>query len=88
SAEQPDHYLPVPGGAITRGERATGETQIGALLEVYPEVREIFSRRYGDACFSCPGQKTENLAQTAMMHGQATDEVVAEINGVIEKLIR
>ncbi len=87
SAEQPENFLSLPGGGIKRGERATGDTQIGTLLEVYPEVRDIFATRYGEACFTCPGQKTENLAQTAMMHGQPVDEVVAEINGVIEKVI-
>jgi hypothetical protein len=81
----PDHYLPQEGGAIVRGERATAKTQIGALLAIYPEVRPVFSARYGEACFTCPGQKTETVEQTAMMHGQPVAETLAAINEAIDR---
>lgn len=82
----PDHFLPI-GKQINRGERATPDTQIGRLLAVYPETRDIFSRRYGEACFTCPGQKTETVEQTAQMHGAPVEDIMEEINLTIDKAL-
>ena len=82
----PEGFLPV-GHQIKRGEQAKGDTQVGTLLEVYPETKEVFARRYGEACFTCPGQKTETVEQTAMMHGASVDDVVGEINAAIDKAL-
>ena len=82
----PEGFL-LTGEQIKRGERAVGATQVGTLLEVYPETKEVFARRYGEACFTCPGQKTETVEQTAMMHGASVDDVVGEINTAIDKAL-
>ncbi len=82
---QPDHYLKT-GNGLSRGEPANLDTQIGNLMEVYPETKIVFSRNYGEGCFSCPGQKTETVAQTAMMHGMPPEKILGEINEIIESL--
>lgn len=82
---QPDHYLKT-GNGLTRGELATNDTQVGNLMEVYPETKIVFSRNYGEGCFTCPGQKTESVAQTAMMHGMPAEKILGEINEIIESL--
>jgi hypothetical protein len=82
----PDHHLPI-GQQIIRGELAGPETQVGNLMEVYPETKVVFSTHYGEACFTCPGQKTETVEQTAMMHGMAASDIVNEINHIIKKLL-
>lgn len=75
------------GKTIARGELAEGETLIGSLLEVYPEVKPVFEKNYGEGCFSCPGQAFETISQTAMMHSMKTEKIVGEINAIIETAI-
>ncbi|MBI5814091.1 MAG: DUF1858 domain-containing protein [Nitrospinae bacterium] len=80
----PEGFLPM-GAQIKRGEMATLKTQIGNLLEVYPETKIIFEKNYGAACFTCPGQKTETVEQTAMMHNMPGETILGEINRVIKE---
>ncbi len=82
-----DHYLKT-GGDIKRGDMATVKTQIGALLEVYPETKVVFAKNYGEACFTCPGQKTETVEQTAMMHNAPPERILGEINDIITATIK
>ncbi|MBI4664841.1 MAG: DUF1858 domain-containing protein [Nitrospinae bacterium] len=82
----PQGYLKL-GAQIERGSLAHAKTQIGNLLEVYPEVKPVFESNYGSACFTCPGQKTETVEQTAMMHNMPVEKILDEINGIIQNVI-
>ncbi|MGK7345785.1 MAG: DUF1858 domain-containing protein [Candidatus Nitrospinota bacterium M3_3B_026] len=73
------------GERIERGQLATPKTLIGPLLETYPDTSAIFEKHYGEACFTCPGQSTETVEQTAAMHGMETGTILDEINGVIRE---
>ncbi len=73
---------------IKRGESATVKTLIGPLLEIYPETMSVFETHYGSACFTCPGQQTETIEQTANMHGMAPQKILDEINAIIETAIQ
>ncbi len=79
----PEGHLAM-GRQINRGELALVDTQIGNLLETYPETREVFATHYGEGCFTCPGQKTETIEQTAAMHGIPAQKILDEINAIIE----
>ena len=75
------------GKRIAVGETAVADTLIGSLIETYPETKVIFEKHYGAGCFSCPGQAFETLAQTAMMHGIKTDDILEEVNDTIKNVI-
>jgi hypothetical protein len=75
---------PINGDTITRGELAKSTTLIGSLLEIYPETSDVIEKNYGSACFTCPGQATETLEQTAGMHGGSMENLLDEINSVIK----
>ncbi len=71
------------GGSPSQGP-VSGESIIGEVIEQYPAAREVFERRFGSGCFTCPGQATESVAQAAMMHGIEPQVLAAEINEVIQ----
>lgn len=58
---------------------------IGEVLREYPATEEIFRRYYGEACFSCPGQATETLRQSAMMHNADEKKLLAELNEIVQQ---
>ncbi len=74
--------------AIKRGDRCSKDVLIGDLLGVYPETKGIFEKHYGAGCFSCPGQATETVGQTAMMHNVPPDLILKEINDKIDKALK
>jgi len=91
TSSAPSKSQPVPvaspagkGKLITRGEMAEKDTLIGSLLEIYPETKPVFEKNYGEGCFSCPGQASETIGQTAMMHSMKVEDILSEINGKIE----
>src|SRR3989304_4215688 len=54
-------------GKLSKGE-AIGEDHIlGEILSAYPETEKVFRKYYGDGCFSCPGQATGSVKQSAVM---------------------
>jgi len=53
---------------------------IGEILQVYPVTEKVFKKYYGAACFSCPGQATESVRQSAMMHNVDEKRILAELN--------
>lgn len=67
------------GSVIRRGDTPTADTLIGSLLEAYPESKGVFEKHYGEGCFSCPGQATETIGQTATMHGMKAETILGEI---------
>ena len=75
------------GKEIKKGERCTPEVLVGKLIEVYPETKKVFEKHYGAACFSCPGQAFETIAQTASMHNASLDMILGEINAEIDKAL-
>ncbi|GAB4374217.1 MAG: hypothetical protein Kow00128_24170 [Deltaproteobacteria bacterium] len=67
-------------GGVTRGEKIRAENILGDILAVYPETEAVFRKYYGQACFSCPGQATESVTQSAMMHNVSEKQILEELN--------
>jgi hypothetical protein len=79
---------PFGGPPFDRGEIATAKTMVGRLIEVYPETKVVFEKHYGASCFTCPGQKTESVEQTAQMHSMAPQAILDEINEIIGDVLK
>jgi hybrid cluster-associated redox disulfide protein len=58
---------------------------LGDILEVHPETADVFRKYYGEGCFSCPGQATETVKMSAMMHNLDEKIILEELNGVIKR---
>lgn len=76
---------PAPANAAKQGKLAKGEAIgedhiLGEILAAYPETEKVFRKYYGDGCFSCPGQATESVKQSAMMHNVSEKQLLAELN--------
>jgi hybrid cluster-associated redox disulfide protein len=74
---------PVAGkatGKLARGEAIGADHILGEILAVYPETEKVFRKYYGGGCFSCPGQATESVKQSAMMHNVNEKQLLAELN--------
>jgi len=67
-------------GGLDRGEPIRPGNILGDILSVYPETVKVFKKYYGDGCFSCPGQATESVQQSAMMHNVDERQILAELN--------
>ncbi len=65
---------------LSRGEPIRPENILGDILSAYPETEKVFRKYYGDGCFSCPGQATESVKQSAMMHNVSEKEILADLN--------
>jgi len=76
------------GAPFDRGDVATAKTMVGRLIEVYPETMVVFEKHYGASCFTCPGQKTESVEQTAQMHNMPPQAILDEINGIIGDVLK
>lgn len=72
-------------GGLSMGETITHRHIIGDILKLYPATQKVFKQYYGSACFSCPGQATENIRQSAMIHNVDENEVLADLNEIIQK---
>ena len=75
----------APAKAAAKGKLAKGETIgadhiLGEILAAYPETEKVFRKYYGDGCFSCPGQATESVKQSAMMHNVSEKQLLSELN--------
>jgi hypothetical protein len=75
----------APANAAKKGKLAKGETIgadhiLGEILAAYPETEKVFRKYYGDGCFSCPGQATESVKQSAMMHNVSEKQLLSELN--------
>jgi hybrid cluster-associated redox disulfide protein len=70
-----------PGKAkLSRGEPIGADHILGDILSAYPETEKVFRKYYGEGCFSCPGQATETVQQSAMMHNVSAKQLLAELN--------
>ena len=65
---------------LPRGEAIGADHILGDILATYPETERVFRKYYGDGCFSCPGQATESVKQSAMMHNVSEKQLLAELN--------
>ena len=69
-----------PKGKLSRGETIGENHILGEILAAYPETEKVFRKYYGDGCFSCPGQATESVKQSAMMHNVSEKQLLSELN--------
>jgi len=67
---------------LSRGEPIRAENILGDILSAYPETEKVFRKYYGDGCFSCPGQATESVKQSAMMHNVNEKQILTDLNRV------
>jgi hypothetical protein len=70
----------VKKGKLGKGETIGADHILGEILAAYPETEKVFRKYYGDGCFSCPGQATESVKQSAMMHNVSERQLLAELN--------
>lgn len=67
-------------GKLGRGDTIGEDHILGEILAAYPETEKVFRKYYGDGCFSCPGQATESVKQSAMMHNVSEKQLLSELN--------
>ena len=67
-------------GKLAKGETIGADHILGEILAAYPETEAVFRKYYGDGCFSCPGQATESVKQSAMMHNVSEKQLLSELN--------
>jgi len=67
-------------GKLTKGVTIGEDHILGEILAAYPETEKVFRKYYGDGCFSCPGQATESVKQSAMMHNVSEKQLLTELN--------
>jgi hypothetical protein len=67
-------------GRLSKGETIGADHILGEILGAYPETEKVFRKYYGDGCFSCPGQATESVKQSAMMHNVSEKLLLSELN--------
>jgi len=65
---------------LKAGETIGADHILGEILAAYPETEKVFRKYYGDGCFSCPGQATESVKQSAMMHNVSAKQLLSELN--------
>lgn len=58
----------------------THDHVIGDILKTHPETEKVFRKYYGAACFSCPGQATESIRQSALMHNVDEKSILSDLN--------
>jgi hybrid cluster-associated redox disulfide protein len=84
SAKETTQDQPVSLGSIRamlkQGDVIGQQHVIGDILKIYPATEKVFKKYYGAACFSCPGQATESVRQSAMMHNVDEKKILAELN--------
>lgn len=76
----PQTIISSVGRNIVPGQPITHDHVIGDILKAYPETEKVFRKYYGAACFSCPGQSTETIRQSALMHNVSENEILADLN--------
>jgi hypothetical protein len=70
----------LAGAAAPAARRIGPNDVIGEVLKAHPATETVFRKYYGAACFSCPGQATETVRQSAMMHNAQEPELLRELN--------
>ena len=62
------HHGPPPGAGDVPGP-VRSDMNIGEAVGRFPETREVFSRFFGDGCFTCPSFGHEDIRFACEMHG-------------------
>lgn len=62
----------------------TKTTQIGEILNINPNVKEILMG-FGLHCFGCPMSQMETLEEAASVHGVDVNLMVEKINEFLNK---
>jgi len=75
--------IPNVGRNIVTEQPISHDHVIGDILKAYPETEKVFRKYYGAACFSCPGQATESIRQSALMHNVDEKAILSDLNNVI-----
>jgi hypothetical protein len=65
---------------VRRGAPIGPDAILGDILAAYPETEKVFRKHFGGGCFSCPGQKTESVRQSALLHNLDMKAVLADLN--------
>ncbi len=65
---------------VRRGAPIGADAILGDILAVYPETEKVFRKHFGGGCFTCPGQKTETVRQSALLHNLDMKAVLADLN--------
>jgi hypothetical protein len=73
---------------LRRGERIQAGHVLGDIIDTYPEAEPVFREFYGDGCFSCPGQATESVNMSAMMHNVEEGQILQALNRVVDEVLR
>lgn len=69
------------GAAASGGPAPIRADQVlGDILAAHPETEAVFRKYYGSGCFSCPGQATETVKQSAMIHNVDVNKLLEELN--------
>lgn len=63
---------------------ATKDMQIGELLRLNPNVKDILMG-FGLHCFGCPMSQMETLEEAAMVHGVDIDLMLEKVNEFLNK---
>ena len=77
---KPPAGKPQKKSGLSRGVAIGPDHILGDILTAYPETEKVFRKYYGDGCFSCPGQATESVKQSAMMHNVSEKQLLTELN--------
>lgn len=64
-------------------ESISKSTNIGELLQIYPEAAPILME-IGMHCLGCPSAQMESLGEAAMVHGIDADLLVEKINASMQ----
>ncbi|MDW7711506.1 MAG: DUF1858 domain-containing protein [Deferrisomatales bacterium] len=79
-----DEMLRKLRAAISAGEEGRpvirADQVLGEILAAHPETEAVFRKYYGSGCFSCPGQATETVTQSAMIHNVDLAKLLEELN--------
>ena len=62
----------------------TKTTQIGEVLNINPNVKEVLMG-FGLHCFGCPMSQMETLEEAAGVHGVDPDLLVEKVNEFLNK---
>jgi hybrid cluster-associated redox disulfide protein len=60
------------------------EMNIGEIIEMYPQSREVFQRHFGKNCINCAASRMESISFGALMHNRDANAIVNELNAMIK----
>jgi hybrid cluster-associated redox disulfide protein len=68
----------------TEKRKIDKEMNIGEVIELYPESREVFQKHFGKGCFNCLASRMESISFGALMHNRDANAIVRELNAIIK----